>query len=68
MSPERAMLEREGYDLSKFYINRRDKELYYLRVIARPDDTGVERPVYCLRNAVHYWEGDESQFKTAFET
>jgi hypothetical protein len=68
MSPERAMLAREGYDVSKFYINKRDSEIYYLRVITRPDDTGVERPVYCLKNVVHYWEGTEEQFKAAFET
>jgi hypothetical protein len=61
-------LRSEGYDQSKAYTSKRDGERYWLKILARPDGTGEERPVYCLKNVVHYWEGTEEQFKKCFET
>jgi hypothetical protein len=65
---QRAGLTSAGYDLKRGYINRRDGEMYWLKVVARPDAGGEESTVYCLKNAVHYFEGTEAQFKLCFET
>ena len=59
-------LEHQGFDLCKAYTNKKDGEIYYLRLGNRPDADGEERPFYQLMNVVHFWEGDEAQFKAGF--
>ena len=65
---ERACLESDGYKLCKGYVNKRDGELYYLKVVTKPGVDGTDCAVYQLKNVIHYWEGDESQFRAVFET
>ncbi len=61
-------LESQGYSPKRDYINRINGELFYLRIVNKPGADGIERPVYQLKNIIHYWEGTAEQFKAAFET
>ena len=65
---ERAGLTNEGYNLQKGYINRRDGEMYFLKLVTRPGVDGKDCTIFQLKNILHYWEGTEAQFKAAFQT
>jgi hypothetical protein len=60
-------LASEGYDPRKAFANKKDGEVYYLKLVTRPDATGEASTVFCLKNEVHFWEGTEEQFKECFE-
>jgi hypothetical protein len=60
-------LERDGYNLQKGYLNRRDGEMYFLKLVTGdPYGEGKEQSIYQLKNVCHYWQGTESEFKKCF--
>jgi hypothetical protein len=59
-------LKAEGYDTKKAYIEKSTGEAFFLRMAA-PEEMGLSRRVYCLKNEFHYHQCDEDDFKKLFE-
>jgi hypothetical protein len=56
-------LKEEGYDTSKKFISRHDKQAYHLKV----DENDPRGRTHKLKNLTHFWEGDEEAFKDHFD-